>query len=176
MGGLLVVGGVALAIALLPEEIVAAAAAGAGVAARAVGRVAVKALKKAATKTKNAVKAHKIEPPKIDPKLAAENKVVAEKIANGHAYDKHILGQPHGRGPNRQVPREFPGAMRTRKQFQDHIEKVMNDPKAPSKALPPNRTAYWDDEYGATIIKHPSSKDGGTMFQPKNGRNYFDRL
>ncbi len=38
-----------------------------------------------------------------------ENKIVAQNIANGHAYDKHILGQPYGRGKNKQVHREFPG-------------------------------------------------------------------
>lgn len=109
-------------------------------------------------------------------KKAAENKEVAKKIANGHAYDKHILGQPYGRGPNKQVHREFPGAMRTRKQFQEHIEKVLNDPKTPSKQLKGDRIAHWDNEYGAVIIKNSKSKDMGTMFQPKNGKAYFDGL
>lgn len=52
-GGLLVVGGVALAICLLPEEAAAAVAVGAAAAAKAVGKVAVKTIKKIANKTKN---------------------------------------------------------------------------------------------------------------------------
>ncbi len=94
-----------------------------------------------------------------------ENKATAEKIANGHAYEKHKLT----RG-------EYPGAMRTRKQFQDHIEKTMNNPATPTKKLAGNRTAYWDKEYGSIIIKNPKSKDLGTMFQPKAGKEYFDKL
>lgn len=69
VGGCLVVGGVALAIALLPEEIGAAAVVGAGVAARAVGKIGLKAIKKVALKTKNAFKSKpKNKPPPKQPK------------------------------------------------------------------------------------------------------------
>lgn len=142
----------------------------------AVAAIAAIAAGKAVTEPEVAKPTQNPPPQEIDPDLAAENKTIAEKIASGHAYDKHILGQPYGRGPNRQVFREFPGEMRTKKQFRDHIEKVMNNPDTPRKVGSGNRTAYYDDEYGAVIIKHPSAKDGGTMFQPKTGREYFDGL
>lgn len=145
------------------------------------GKLAAKGVKAAGKGVKNIFKKiFKKKPPKaannVPVSQAANNKAIAEEISKGHAYDKHILGQPYGKGPNRQVPREFPGEMRTRKQFQDHIEKVMNNPNTPSKSLPNNRMAYWDEEFGATIIKNPGAKDAGTMFQPKSGRAYFDKL
>lgn len=115
-------------------------------------------------------------PSSRSPSPQNDNKKVAEKMANGHAYDKHILGQPYGKGPKKQVPREFPGAMRTRNQFQDHIEKVISNQNTPQKPLPKNRTAYWDDEFGAVVIKDPKHPDLGTFFQPSLGKKYYDSL
>ena len=54
VGGLLVVGGVALAVLLLPEEVVAGAIAGLAVTVKAVAKIGSKAIKKAAGKTKRA--------------------------------------------------------------------------------------------------------------------------
>jgi hypothetical protein len=66
--------------------------------------------------------------------------------------------------------------MITREEFQEHIEIVLNDPNTPSKKGENNRTAYWDEKYQSIIITNPKSKDGGTMFQPKNGRTVFDNF
>ena len=64
--------------------------------------------------------------------------------------------------------------MLTRQQFQEHIEKVLNDPNTPFKLGKGDRVAYWDEKFQSMIIKDPHSKDGGTMIQPKNGKQAFD--
>lgn len=65
--------------------------------------------------------------------------------------------------------------MLTRKQFQEHIERVLNDPETPTK-VKGDRTFYWDHQFKAVIIKDPTSKELATMFQPKKGKIYFDEL
>lgn len=66
--------------------------------------------------------------------------------------------------------------MITRKEFQKHIEDLLNDPATLSKKIENNRTAYWDETYQCILITNPNSEQGGTMFQPKNGRTVFDNL
>jgi filamentous hemagglutinin len=64
----------------------------------------------------------------------------------------------------------------TRDDFQKHIENVLNDPNTPSKKGENGRTAYWDEKFQSIIITKPGSNDGGTMFQPKNGKSVFDNF
>ncbi|MFM6370040.1 MAG: RHS repeat-associated core domain-containing protein, partial [Dolichospermum sp.] len=92
-----------------------------------------------------------------------KNQLIGQEIAGGHAFEKHILN----RG-------EFPG-IRTRQQFSQHIENVVNHPTA-SKQLSNGRTAYWDDASGTVVIRNPKASDGGTAFQPTSGKSYFDNL
>ncbi len=93
--------------------------------------------------------------------LTTENtETTVDKIANGHAYDKHS--------------HEFP-EIRTREDFKKHIEDVINNPDA-VKPLERGRTAYWDNETGTVVIESPNDPDGGTAFRPENGKSYFDIL
>ena len=89
-----------------------------------------------------------------------ENSETAEKIANGHAYDKHR--------------NKFP-EIQNREDFKKHIEDVINNPDA-VKPLERGRTAYWDNETGTVVIDSPNDPDGGTAFRPESGRSYFDML
>jgi len=41
------------------------------------------------------------------------------------------------------------------------------------KELLRNRAAYWHQETGFVIIRTPISKDGGIVFQPTTGYDYF---
>ncbi|MCU7829556.1 MAG: RHS domain-containing protein [Candidatus Thiodiazotropha sp. (ex Myrtea sp. 'scaly one' KF741663)] len=93
-----------------------------------------------------------------------KNQLSAQEIAGGHAFEKHVLQ----RG-------EFPGFIRTRKQFADHIENVMTNPSA-TRQLKNGRTAFWDDATGTVVIRNPKAVDGGTAFQPTLGRQYFDDI
>ncbi|MBF6194998.1 MULTISPECIES: hypothetical protein [Nocardia] len=56
----------------------------------------------------------------------------------------------------------------------EYVRKVL-DGEVPTevKHLPRGRTAYWDPEKGAVVIE---DGDGGTVFTPKDGREYFDGL
>lgn len=64
--------------------------------------------------------------------------------------------------------------MLTRKEFQEHIENVLNDDQTPQRKLSNNRTIYWDDDFQAIIIKNPDSPELGTMLYPKNGKEAFN--
>jgi filamentous hemagglutinin len=91
--------------------------------------------------------------------------LTAQEIAGGHAFEKHVLNQG-----------EFKGlGIRTREQFANHIENVINNPTA-SRQLSNGRTAYWQEPTGTVVIRNPRAVDGGTAFQPVNGRAYFDGL
>jgi filamentous hemagglutinin len=99
-----------------------------------------------------------------------QNALAAQQIAGGHAFTKHVLGSDN---PNGQ---EFKGLdIRTRNQFADLIERIINNPTA-SKNLSRGRTAYWDSETGTVVIRNPRDKDGGTAFRPSRGRDYFNDL
>lgn len=64
----------------------------------------------------------------------------------------------------------------SREEFQQHIEKVLNDKKTPKKLIANNRTVYWDDFFCSVIIKNLKSKHMASMFQPKEGKLFFDRI
>jgi RHS repeat-associated core domain len=89
------------------------------------------------------------------------NKLIAEEISGGHAFEKHVLNQG-----------EFSGWIRTKNQLSQHIEKVINNPTE-IKKLRGNRMAYWHQETGTVVIHNSRALDGGTVFQPKNGYEYF---
>jgi filamentous hemagglutinin len=91
--------------------------------------------------------------------------LAGKEIAGGHAFEKHVLDKG-----------EFKGlGIRTREQFANHIENVVNNPTA-SRQLSGGRSAYWQDSTGTVVIRDPRAADGGTAFQPTNGRAYFDGL
>ena len=90
------------------------------------------------------------------------SQLAAREIADGHAFDKHVLH----RG-------EFVGlGIRTRQQFADLIEGIMSRPTA-MRWLQNGRTAFWDDATGTVVIRDPRRWDGGTCFRPAAGRKYF---
>ncbi|HAB98200.1 MAG TPA: hypothetical protein DCE71_00025, partial [Parachlamydiales bacterium] len=90
-----------------------------------------------------------------------KNKLIAQEISGGHAFEKHILNFG-----------EFPSWIRTRNQLAKHIENVLNNPTK-MRELRKNRVAYWHEETNTIIIRNPTALDGGTAFQPKNGFEYF---
>ncbi|MBN3805140.1 filamentous hemagglutinin N-terminal domain-containing protein [Paraburkholderia sp. Ac-20336] len=92
------------------------------------------------------------------------NQLAAEQIANGHAFDKHVIDQ-----------NEFGGSITTQQQFADQIENILNNPSA-TKQLSNGRSAYWDDSSGMVVIRNPNAADGGTAFKPTNGKAYFNNL
>jgi RHS repeat-associated protein len=98
---------------------------------------------------------------------AAERSVVAERIAAGHAFEKHVL-----------VRGEFQGlGIRTVKQLQSFVDEVIrNATGADVRYLRRGRIAYWDEATQTVVIYDPSRADLGTVFRPTNGRAYFETL
>jgi hypothetical protein len=89
----------------------------------------------------------------------------AEKIADGHAFDKHVI-----------QGKEYKDlGISTRKQFASHIKNIINKPTS-VRHLSGGRTAYYDESTNTVIIVNPKAIDGGTAFRPVNGRVYFDNL
>ncbi|MCR9145161.1 MAG: TIGR04388 family protein [bacterium] len=93
--------------------------------------------------------------------LKLKNQLAAQEIAGGHAFEKHVLN----RG-------EFPG-IRTRAQFAKEAERIMNSPTTKVRILKRGRKAYWNPETGTIILSNPKARDGGTMFKPDIGEQYF---
>ncbi|MEO8680093.1 MAG: RHS repeat-associated core domain-containing protein, partial [Vicinamibacterales bacterium] len=85
-------------------------------------------------------------------------RLASEEIASGHAFVKHVVEGG-----------EFAG-IRTRKQFADMIENVM-DKASLVRELSGGRTAFWRE--GVVVIRNPLAADGGTAFVPENGFKYF---
>jgi RHS repeat-associated protein len=99
------------------------------------------------------------------PSAAAEegHGSAAEKIANGHAYDKHVVQQG-----------EYP-EIATRAQFQQLIQETMDSATA-EKPLSGARYAYWNASDETVVITDPNSSDGGTALRPTNGYAYYQGL
>ncbi len=91
------------------------------------------------------------------------NRQLAEKIANGHAYDKHVLGN------NNPYGREYGSLIQNRGQFAEYIESVINNPS--DKYVSGDRALYWDDRLGSIVIDNPKNP---TTFRPQEGKAYFD--
>lgn len=83
------------------------------------------------------------------------------KIANGHAFEKH--GHQF---------KEF--GINTREEFSTFVSGIMKNAKgADVKQLDRGRTAYWDNSTGTVVIHNSAAKDAGTAFRPTTGKNYF---
>ena len=132
-------------------------------------------------------------------KVRLHNQLVAEEIANGHAFEKHVINQ-----------NEFPGW--TRQQYQQHIENILNDQpvklyqktcmhetlninSVTGKATKEIKsiTYYVDDIEKPTtwlktsgekkiiykessntlVVYNPNEIDGGTAYQPREKLNKF---
>lgn len=44
------------------------------------------------------------------------------------------------------------------------------------RSLSKGRTAYYDSRDNTIVIRNPNSKDGGTVFRPDDGLDYFNTL
>ena len=102
------------------------------------------------------------EEPLEDEDEQRRKKALAEKIANGHAYDKHVIRKG-----------EFP-EVQNQEEFKDLVEGILNHPDE-VKDLERGRKAYWDNETGILVIDSPNDPDGGTAFRPPDGKDWFDK-
>jgi hypothetical protein len=91
---------------------------------------------------------------------ASGHSAIADAIANGHAYDKHVITQA-----------EFPGVT-DRNAFAAIIDGVLGSPV--NKPLSGGRHAYWEDSTNTVVITNPAASDKGTCFRPTKGKSYYD--
>ena len=94
--------------------------------------------------------------------ISKENEIYSKKIANGHAWDKHVIKQ-----------KEFPD-ISTKEEFQRHIKKVMENPTEKIIKRNGERKEYWHAESKTYVLKDPKVRDDGTAFKPKRGYQYFE--
>jgi RHS repeat-associated protein len=83
----------------------------------------------------------------------------ANQIANGHAFEKHAG--------------EF-GA-ETPEQLEQAVKDALEN-ATEARELSNGRTAYYDEDTNTVVIVDPSSPDGGTIFKPSGGKEYFNGL
>ena len=86
---------------------------------------------------------------------------VADAIANGHAWEKHVIKRA-----------EFPGVT-TPTQFAEHIQEVLENPSA-VRRLVDGRSLYWDERSGTLVLVNPNASDFGSAYVPTRGRTYFN--
>ena len=88
-----------------------------------------------------------------------EAKVIAEKIARGHAYQKHAAA--------------FGNISRA--EFESKILDTLSNPSG-AKQLPRGRAAYWSDREQMIVVLNLEDPDAGTAFRPTQAKSYFNRL
>lgn len=44
------------------------------------------------------------------------------------------------------------------------------------RSLPGGRRAFYDSRDNTVVIRNPNSKDGGTVFRPDDGLDYFNNV
>jgi filamentous hemagglutinin len=117
-----------------------------------------------------------VEPPKAGepatgptPATATESGAggLGKAIAEGHAFEKHVIKKGEFKGLGIKTPEEFA----------KHIDVVVARAKGPNvRQLSQGRTAYWDEPTGTVVISNPKDPDSGTAFRPSTGRKYFEGL
>ena len=104
--------------------------------------------------------------PKTDTKLkeptAAQLKI-AQAIAAGHAYEKHVVGE-----------KLFP-EVKSANEFKELIGKVLANPTHHRK-LENDSEAYFDKKSNTIVIYNPRARDKGTCFRPRAGLKYYEGL
>ncbi|MGE8286181.1 MAG: VENN motif pre-toxin domain-containing protein, partial [Stenotrophomonas lactitubi] len=89
--------------------------------------------------------------------------LIAEEIAAGHAFEKHVL-----------VQGEFAGlGVRTRKQFAEHIESVVSNPSS-IRYYADARVVYLQESTKTVVFRNPAAE--GTAFRPADWNDYISKL
>lgn len=80
---------------------------------------------------------------------------ISDKIAGGHAGEEHYPDLP-----------------------EDELSRIIDETMewGEKRELRDGRTAYYDEETNTIVITDPNHVDGGTVFEPDLGYDYFDGL
>ena len=83
------------------------------------------------------------------------------KIARGHAFEKHVIRK-----------KEFDDLnITTEQEFSDLLHDVMSNPTH-SGQLANGRSYSYDESRNILIVKDPNHRDLGTAFRPDRGLDY----
>jgi len=86
----------------------------------------------------------------------------SNQIAHGHAFGKHVVQK--GEFPEVSTPDDLARV----------VERVRTE--GTPRQLSNNRRAFYDERDNTLVIRNPSSNDGGTVFRPDDGLDYFNDL
>lgn len=101
---------------------------------------------------------------------------IAQAIAGGHAYRKHIVDGAEFRAGRRINGLAFPSAsIEARPAFAAFIADILADPDR-DKRLANRRHGYWDEDTGTVVIYNARAADCGTAFRPDRGVRYYQNL
>ncbi len=89
---------------------------------------------------------------------------IAECIANGHAWDDHVIDDNHYPDFN----------FSSKPEFSRFILEVMLDKNSFFKIGNRQRFAWWSDKHQTIVIYDSNRSDCGTTFRPDEGKRYFD--
>ena len=90
---------------------------------------------------------------KLKEPTAAQRRI-AQAIAGGHAYEKHVVTE-----------KQFP-EVKNESDFGALIGKILANPTHHRK-LESAREAYFDSKSNTIVIYNPRAKDNGTCFRPR---------
>lgn len=95
---------------------------------------------------------------------------IADRIANGHGYDKHIdrFSQADEHGPALPVT--------NREQYRDHIAGTLKDGNTKGFQAADGRDQLYNAETNTFVGSNPKAKDHGTAFKPNDGPDYYETL
>jgi hypothetical protein len=104
-----------------------------------------------------------------------------KKIAYGHAFNKHVLGEGNRDGQEFKKGRRIAGkpfpdeSITTKEQFAKHLLNIVDKTKwkKPSERFK-GKMYFWDDRTGTIIVYDPRNRDKGTAFRPFRGKKYYD--
>lgn len=93
-----------------------------------------------------------------------EIEIISKKIANGHAFKKHVVSETD--------PLAIIEKVSTKTDFQALITTTLKNPDE-IKFGANNRIALWNERFKTVVIYNPADKDLGTTFKPPDGVNYL---
>jgi hypothetical protein len=100
--------------------------------------------------------------PKLKEPTDAQKKI-ADAIAAGHAYQKHVIDE-----------KLFP-EVKDQEEFGVLIAKVIANPTH-HRELENDREAFYDKKSNTIVIYNPRARDKGTCFRPRGKLNYYNNL
>lgn len=101
--------------------------------------------------------------PKAAPNFVGPVRQSSHQIGHGHAFNKHVVKK--GEFPEVSTPDDLARVVERVRTHGTH-----------QRSLTQGRRAFYDAHDNTLVIRNPNSKDGGTVFRPDDGLDYFNDL